>query len=62
MRTKQSRSVIITGRYRLSMSCCIAEESINLTHGVRFGWFWRHYAFRICPALGRGTTLIFMTQ
>jgi hypothetical protein len=32
MRTKQSRLVIITGRYRLSMSGCIAEESINLTH------------------------------
>jgi hypothetical protein len=30
------------------------QESINLTHGVRFGWFWRYYAFRICPAPGRG--------
>jgi hypothetical protein len=42
MRAKQSRLSIIGGCYRLPMSRRVTEEFINLTHTVRFSWFWRH--------------------
>ena len=42
MRTKQSGLSIIDCRYRLLASRRIAEEFINLAHGVRVGWLWSH--------------------